>query len=150
MKIEKSLSVPTSVDELWDLLMDIPRVGSCFPGVVQVTSLDDGRYQGNMRIRVGPVSLNLAGTISLIEQDWERLRASLRVEGSDRRLGASVNGTVSMELTQLSPRETELAIVTDVSFLGKLGELGQPVLRRKVDSVVQGFAKNLLREVTSP
>ena len=150
MKIEKSLSVPTSLDELWDLLMDIPRVGSCFPGVGQVTSLDDGRYQGNMRIRVGPVSLNLAGTISLIEQDWERRLASLRVEGSDRRLGASVNGTVSMELKQLSPRETELAVVTDVSFLGKLGELGQPVLRRKVDEVVQEFAKNLLREVTSP
>ena len=96
MKIEKSLSVPTSVDELWDLLMDIPRVGRCLPGVVQVTALDDGKFQGEMRIRVGPVSLNIAGTISLVEQDRERRRASLRVEGSDRRLGALVKGTISM------------------------------------------------------
>ncbi len=150
MKIEKSLSVPTSVDELWDLLMDIPRVGRCFPGVGQVTSLDDRSFQGEMQIRVGPVSLNMAGTISLIEQDRELRRASLRVEGSDRRLGASVQGTVSMELKEVSPQETELLVVPDVSFLGKLGELGQPALRRKVDSVAQEFAKNLLGEVTTP
>ena len=32
MKIERRLVVPTGRSKLWDLLMDVARVGRCFPG----------------------------------------------------------------------------------------------------------------------
>ena len=91
MKFERSLVVPVGREKLWDLVMDVVRVGKCFPGVEQVTAQDDQRYEGMMRVRVGPVTLNMAGTILVLEQDRERWHASMRLEGhgpQDRRLCA--------------------------------------------------------------
>ena len=149
MKLEQRLVIPTSQDKLWDLLIDVARVGRCFPGVDQVTAIDDESYRGQMRVRIGPVSLTLAGTIVVLERDKERWRASLRLDGADRRIGGGVHGTMYMDLRELSQNETELVITSDVSFLGKLGELGHTVIRRKADSVIQEFVRNLTREAAS-
>ena len=149
MKMERRLAVPASRGKLWDLLMDTVRVGRCFPGVQEVTAEDDKTYKALMRVRVGPVSLNIAGTMIVLEQDKDRWHASLRVEGSDRRVGGAIHGTIDMDLSETSQDETELLITSDVSFLGKLGELGQPVIRRKADSVMEEFARNLRQEATS-
>ena len=149
MKMEHRLVLPASRDKLWDLLLDVARVGQCFPGVEEVTAQDDQTYKGLMRVRVGPVSLNMAGTIVVLEQDKDRWHASLRIEGSERRVGGSVQGTMDMDLAEISQGETELLITSNVSFLGKLGELGQPVIRRKADSVVQEFTRNLMQAADS-
>ena len=146
MKLEQRLVVPTSRSNLWDLLMDMARVGRCFPGVEQVTAVDDQTYQGEMRVRVGPVSLNMSGTILVLERDKDSWHASMRLDGVARRIGGAVHATMEMDLKELTPDETELIIASDVSFLGKLGELGQPVIRSKADSVLQEFARNLSRE----
>ena len=146
MKLEQRLVVPTSRGNLWDLLMDMARVGRCFPGVEQVTAVDDQTYQGAMRVRVGPVGFNMSGTILVLERDKDRWHASLRLDGVDRRIGGAVHANMEMDLNELTPEETELIIASDVSFLGKLGELGQPVIRSKADSVIQEFARNLSRE----
>ena len=149
MKLQQRVVVSTNRSNLWDLLMDVERVGRCFPGVEQVTTQDNQTYQSAMRVRVGPVSLNVAGTLVVVERDRDRWRASLRLQGADRRVGGAVHATVVMDLTELSPEETELAITSDVSFLGKLGELGQPVIQRKTNSVFQEFASNLKREAAA-
>ena len=146
MKIEKTLVVPAQRKAVWDLLMDLSRVGRSFPGVEELEPLDDGSYRGTMKVRVGPVSLRIAGTIQVVERDREAWRASMRLEGGDRRVGGGVRGTLNLSLNEVSPNETEVAISSDVTFMGKLGELGQTVIRRKADSVIEDFASNLARE----
>ncbi len=146
MKIEKTLVVPAQRKAVWDLLMDLSRVGRSFPGVEELEPLDDGSYRGTMKVRVGPVSLRIAGTIQVVERDQEAWRASMRLEGGDRRVGGGVRGTLNLSLNEVSPNETEVAISSDVTFMGKLGELGQTVIRRKADSVIEDFASNLARE----
>ena len=38
---------------------------------------------------------------------------------------------------------TDVVVETDLSVLGKIGEFGQPVIRRKADALMQAFAANL-------
>ncbi len=149
MKFEQSIMVPTSRSKLWDLLMDVARLGRCFPGVEQVTSQDGQNYQGAMKVRVGPVRLTVEGTIVVLDRDQDRWHASLRLEGSDRRVGGGVRGTLDMDLQEVSTEETELVIHSEMSFMGKLGELGQTVVRRKADKVIQEFARNLKQDAAS-
>lgn len=149
MKLEQRLVVPATRDKLWDLLMDMPRVGRCFPGVEQVTRVDDHNYQGVVRVRVGPVTLNMSGTIQVLEQDNDRWHASLLLDGAERRVGGAVHAAMQMDLIELAQGDTELVITSDISFLGKLGELGQPVIRKKADSIIQEFASNLRQAVAS-
>jgi carbon monoxide dehydrogenase subunit G len=105
--------------------------------------VDQDNYQGTMRVRVGPATLNFSGTILVIERDRDRWHAAMRLDGADRRVGGAVHAAMTMDLVEAAPQETELVIASDISFLGKLGELGQPVIRRKADSVIQEFARNL-------
>jgi carbon monoxide dehydrogenase subunit G len=149
MKMEQRLVVPTGRAKMWDLLMDLARVGRCFPGVEQVTAQDDRTYQGVMKVRVGPVSINIAGKIVVLEQDRDRWHASLSLDGADRKVGGAVHGIMDLDLNEISPQETELMVSSEVSFMGKLGELGQPLIRKKADSVIQEFARNLSQEAAS-
>ena len=50
---------------------------------------------------------------------------------------------MSMKLTAKSADETELEIVADTTFMGRLGELGQPIIRRKARNTLEEFAQNL-------
>ena len=69
------------------------------------------------------------------------------MEASDRRVGGGVKTEMLMQLTARSPTETELVIETDTTFMGRLGELGQPLIRRKAQSTIEEFAWNLSREL---
>ena len=147
MKLENRCLVPASVDRAWALLLDIPQVAPCIPGVQDVEADGENRFTAVMQVRVGPVRLNFSGTINVLEQDKEKGEAHFRVEAADRKVGGSIRADMTMQLTLVSPEESELVIVTDTVFMGKIGELGQPIIRRKANSTLEDFAKNLAKQV---
>jgi carbon monoxide dehydrogenase subunit G len=48
-----------------------------------------------------------------------------------------------MRLSELDPNQTELIVTTEAQVMGKLGEFGQPVMRKKADSMMQEFSRNI-------
>jgi carbon monoxide dehydrogenase subunit G len=134
--------VPVARERLWDLLMDVPTVGRCVPGVESIEAVDGQQYRGRLGVRIGPIRLSLAGTMVLEEQDRAAWSARMRAEASDRRLGGGIR--VRMSLT-LVPADggTRLSIATDLAVLGKIGEFGQPVIKKKADALLEEFARNL-------
>ncbi len=44
---------------------------------------------------------------------------------------------------------TELHVTTDVAILGRIGELGQPLIARQADKVLAGFAECLRAAVAA-
>ncbi|MEE3004843.1 MAG: SRPBCC domain-containing protein [Chloroflexota bacterium] len=135
------------MDKAWALLLDIPQVAPCIPGVQDVESDGENQFKAVMQVRVGPVRLNFSGTINILEQDREKGEAHFRVEAADRKVGGSIRADMTMQLNELSADESELVIVTDTVFMGKIGELGQPIIRRKAKSTLEDFAKNLAKQV---
>ncbi|MCH8055988.1 MAG: SRPBCC family protein [Deltaproteobacteria bacterium] len=147
MKFTQRAVIPVAREPLWDFLMDVPKVACSLPGVESVKQIDDSTYQGTLKIRVGPISLTLQGKIILEQRDRENWRATMRAEASDRMAAGAVKGKTSMELREISPEETELLVETDVSILGKIGEFGQPIIRRKADAMLQEFVKNIKKQL---
>ena len=93
------------------------------------------------------MGLTLSGTVTVLEREQDSGRARFLVQASDRRVGGGVKTEMSLQLSAISQEETELAIETDTTFMGRLGELGQPVIRRKAQSTIEEFARNLAREL---
>ena len=149
MKLENRCLVPASVDKTWALLLDIPQAAPCIPGVQDVISDGENRFKAVMQVRIGPVRLNFSGTISVVEQDKEKGEARFHIEAADRRVGGSIRADLTMQITSISPEETEMLIVSDTVFMGKIGELGQPIIRRKANSTLQDFARNLAKQAQS-
>ena len=150
MKLENRCLVPADRGTTWALVMDIPRVATCVPGIENVTVEEADRFQAVMKVRVGPISLNLAGTIQVLERDEDKGEAHFLVEASDRRVGGAVRTNITMQLDAQADNQTELLIVSDTNFMGRLGELGQPIIRRKANTTMQDFARNLAQRVSNP
>ena len=149
MKLQNTCVVPAGVPETWDFLMDVPSAAKCVPGVTEAVSDGDGCYRGALRAKVGPMSITLSGTVTVREQSQEEGRAIFLVEAADRRLGGGVKTEMQVQLTAAPSGGTELAIDTDTTFMGRLGELGQPVIRRKAQATIEEFARNLARELSA-
>jgi uncharacterized protein len=150
VRLENRCLVPAPLDQTWAVITDIPRAAACVPGVRDVTPQEEGGFEAAMQVRVGPISLNLTGIIQVLEQDPDQGEARFLVEASDRRVGGGVRTHITMRLTPQADGQTELAIDSDTTFMGRLGELGQPIIRRKANTTMQEFARNLAREVEIP
>ena len=142
MTFTQACVVPVERERLWNFLMDVPAVGRCVPGIQTIEAVDGRAYHGTLRVAVGPVRLALDGGITVEEQDQQAWRARMRAEANDRRLGGGIRARLSLALT---PAEggTRLQIETDLAVLGKIGEFGQSIIRRKADTLLEEFARNL-------
>jgi hypothetical protein len=148
VKFNQRAVVPVARQPLWEFLMDVPRVAQSLPGVEKVEPLDDVTYHGVLKVRVGPISLNLQGKITVEERDQSNWRAALKAEASDRMAAGAVKGRTSMQLKEIGPQETELLVDTDVNILGKIGEFGQPIIRKKADQMLREFVENIKKQLT--
>ena len=149
MELENHCLIPADRETTWALIMDIPKAASAVPGLQNLTPEGEDRYVGTIQVRMGPIRLNLAGSVQLLEQDQEKGEAALLVEASDRRMGGSVRTNLKIKLVPQGDSQTELAINSDTTFMGKLGELGQPIIRRKASSTIEEFASNLTRLIST-
>jgi hypothetical protein len=134
--------LPVERERLWHFLMDVPRVARCVPGVETVEAADEGGYKGRLGVRIGPIRLSLDGTVAVEEQDPAAWRARMRADANDRRLGGGIRARMRLSLVP-ADGGTRLQIETDLTVLGKIGEFGQPVIRKKADAILEEFARNL-------
>jgi carbon monoxide dehydrogenase subunit G len=134
--------IPVDRPRLWDFLMDVPKVGRCVPGVDAVEAVDGNAYRGGLKVQVGPIRLSLEGTITVEEQDRDAWHARMRAEAHDRRLGGGIRARMGLTLAPVEAG-TRVQIDTDLAVLGKIGEFGQPFIKKKADALLEEFARNL-------
>jgi len=149
MNFEHSATIAAPKDKVWDFLMDVPRVSQCVPGVQDVKPLDADNYEGTLRVRVGPISLSLTGKISMEEKDQAAGKASMTAQATDRKVGGGVQAKMGMQVDELGPQESKLTISTDANVMGKIGEFGQPVIRKKAEQMMAEFTENVKKAVTA-
>jgi len=131
VKLEHRVAVDAPRAKVWAVLMDLPVAARCVPGTREVA----------------PVKLALGGTVAIESRNEAAGTARLRADAEDRRLGGSVRALVDLALSGDAP--TELRITTDVAILGRIGELGQPLIARQAEKVLAGFAECLRATVAS-
>ncbi len=146
MKFDYDVAIDAPQDLVWELLSDIPRASELMPGVQDVVLQPDGTYTGTVRIRVGPIGFNLAGSVA-VEEDRVAGTWSMKSQAQDPRIGGGVTSTVDTIITEPSPGSTRMQLSADVQFSGRLGQLGQPLIKKKADSMVKEFTENLKKAV---
>jgi carbon monoxide dehydrogenase subunit G len=147
MIIDQQMTIAAPPERVWAFMLDIPSVARCVPGVVSVTEGEDGSYVGALKVKVGPIAATLEGRVRLVEADEGTRQARMAVEAADKRLRSAVNARMSMQLEPLADGGTKVEMHTDASVMGKLGEFGQAVIKRKANQIVEEFARNMTREL---
>ena len=142
MTFAQECVIPVEPERLWDFLMEFPSVALCVPGVEAIEAVDARAYRGTLRVQVGPIRLALQGTVTVEEQDRGAWRARMRAEANDRRMGGGIRARMNLTLVP-GQGGTRVHIETDLAVLGKIGEFGQPVIKKKADTLLAEFARNL-------
>ena len=149
MKFEQTVDLDADPQRVWDFVMDVPSVAKCIPGCEGVEKIGDDRYKAIVKVKVGPIGLSLASEISIVARDEAAKTASLMVDSADKRVGGAVKATMAMKL---SPQGTgtRLHVETDANVMGRIGDFGQPVIRKKADQTLQEVAANLRSALATP
>jgi carbon monoxide dehydrogenase subunit G len=147
MKFTQSCTITADRQTVWDFLMNMQNVANCLAGVQELTPIDADTYAGTLRVRVGPVSLTFQGTIRVETRDREQWHGAVRAEARDHKLGGGVQAHMDMNLIEKSPAETEMQVALETHILGKIGEFGQPVIRKKTATMLQDFATQVSKQL---
>jgi uncharacterized protein len=146
VKLDHRISIDAPRARVWAALMDLPAAARCVPGARDIAAEGEA-VRGVLDVRVGPVKLALAGTIAIESRDEANGTARLRADAEDARLGGAVRAFVDLAVSGDGP--TELRVSSDVAILGRIGELGQPLIARQADKVLAGFAECLRAAVAA-
>ena len=150
MIVDQTVAVAVNPDVAWAVLMDIPTVAQCVPGVESVTHAGGTTWAGVIGVKVGPIGVRLEGQVTVAERDDAARTARFDIEATDRRIRGAVNAKTTLSLRELPDGTTELVMHTDASILGKLGQFGQAVMKKKSDQLLGEFARCLSAKLAAP
>lgn len=144
LKFLEELTLNASIDEVWKLLRDTPRLTGLLPGVENVAALNETGAEGyaaHVSEKVGPFKL----TMNLEVRVTETVEASLlkaSIKGVDSMSLTRVTGTMQIALGPASAG-TQMRFEASIEVLGKLATLGAAPIRRRTTQAFAEFAHNI-------
>ena len=137
MEIHETFRLDAPRDQVAAVLVDVPVVAECVPGVQDVTQQADGSWSAVLAAQLGPIKARFAGSIAVDDSDApEKLRA--KGSGSDRGTGSQAQVSMEATLTE-DAGGTTVIIVADVVIRGRLGQFGTGIIRATAQEMTKVF-----------
>lgn len=147
MLIENEFRVPAPADRLWEYLLDVQRIAPCVPGAELTEVVDDRTFKGMVAMKLGPVSLSFAGTVTVQERDDAAHRVVLHAKGLEQK----GKGAANVFLTAwLEPGDdfTTVSMRSDITLTGMVAQVSRGLLPDVSAKLTQQFADRLLESMS--
>jgi carbon monoxide dehydrogenase subunit G len=148
LTFENEFVVAAPVEPTWRTLLDLPRVARCLPGATIEPVSEDGTYQGSMRVKVGPVTMDYKGVARLTEVDEGAHLAVFTVQGKEVRGQGSASATIRNRLAE-EGESTRVLVETELSVTGRPAQFGRGIMQDVAASMLVDFAKSLSEMMTA-
>ena len=141
MKFAGEITVKAKRDAVFAALSDVNVFASLIDGVSNLTPLDDKRYDAVLETKVAYMSFKFKVTVELT-----RITApdeiAAKIEGAPLGLVGRLTAATVTRFIEAGD-ETRIQYEMDTTLTGKLGSIGQPVMKAKAREMEKQFAKNL-------
>ncbi|MCI0634520.1 MAG: SRPBCC family protein [Actinobacteria bacterium] len=139
MEIENEFTVQTPPEPLWAYLLDVERVAPCMPGAELTETVDDHTWKGKMNMKLGPVSLSFAGTVTMQERDETAKRVVLVAKGMEAKGKGAANASIT---SWLEPGDgaTTVKMKADIHMTGTVAQMSRGLLPEVSRKLTQQFA----------
>ena len=147
MILEGKIDLGVPIADAWDFLNNIDKFTACLPGIEEVKQIDDKTFEGTLAATVGPISGKFSFRSTILEsQPPERM--VVRTDGTDSVTKSNVTADMTVGLTKVSEKSTEMSYKAEVTINGRLAIVGEMVLRATATLVLQEFARRLNKGLT--
>ena len=142
MRLSNSFTIARPVPEVYEAFLDVERIAACMPGSRLLGQPEAGTYEGEVKVKVGPLSVAYSGRIAVLEADEDRRRLTMRAKGREQHGAGDASAHVVAVLTEYADG-TQVQIDTDLDVRGKVAQFGRGVLGEVTEGIVQSFAANV-------
>ena len=132
MRIEGQYTFDGPREILWELVRDPKVLSTCLPGTQSMRQVGEHEYEGEIGIRVGPISGSFAGQLS-VTNEVPPASCTLTVEGKGK--VGFLKGVGNIDMTDQGQGKTLMKYTGEVQIGGKVASVGQ----RLFDSVSRGM-----------
>jgi carbon-monoxide dehydrogenase small subunit len=139
----ESFQVPYSRDRVWQLFADLDRVVRCMPGARLSKQPSDGRAEGEMKVKLGPIVSTFVGALD-IERDDTRFTGLIRGAGRDLQSGSGVRAIISYQVQESANASSQVLVSVKFMLTGALAHFGRLGLVKDVaNHLTRIFSDNL-------
>ncbi|HEX4087098.1 MAG TPA: SRPBCC family protein [Trebonia sp.] len=143
IELDNSFTVPVPPEQAWDVLLDVERIAPCMPGA-SVTSVEGDEIEGQVKVKLGPLSLTYKGTAKFTDKDQASRTISIEATGKETRGSGTASAAVQANLQPGDGAGTTLvSIHTSLNVTGKPAQFGRSLLPEVSGKLIQQFATNL-------
>ena len=142
MEMNNSFEVGCPIAEAWSVLTDVERIAPCLPGA-KLTGSDGSKFNGLVKVKVGPITAQYRGTAEFIERDDDSHRAVISAKGRDTRGAGNASATIAAHLTEVDANSTMVSVSTKLMITGKVAQFGRGVMADVSAKLMGQFADNL-------
>ena len=144
MALDTSGEITVAVDRptAFAIVRDPVRLARCIPGCTELCEVGPDRYTAVLMSRVAFMTLSFKVIIDVAKIE-PPATLEAKITGDAVGLSGHVVATARMDLAETADHHTTIRYATEVGLTGKLGSLGQPVLRAKAKEMERQFAERL-------
>ena len=144
MALQTSGQVRVDVDRAtaFAFVGDPVRLAQCIPGCGDLGELSPGRYSAVLTNEVAFLTLSFKVIVEVVKVEPPST-IEAKITGEAIGLVGRVAASAGLLLSEAAPNQTDIRYTANVGLTGKLGGLGEPVLRAKSAAVAREFGVNL-------
>jgi len=145
IELDNSFTVPVPPERAWDVLLDVERIAPCMPGASVLSISDDGNeIEGQVKVKLGPLSLSYKGTAKFTDKDQANSRIAIEATGKETRGAGTASANVQAVLKPGDATgSTLVSIHTSLNVTGRPAQFGRSLLPEVSGKLIAQFASNL-------
>jgi carbon monoxide dehydrogenase subunit G len=130
---------------VWELLQDPVVLAKALPGTERLTLTSADRFEGVMKVSVGPVTAAKFDVVVTLTDKLPPQRFHMQIEGKGG-VGFT-RGTASVELAEQPENRTLMTYNSDVQVGGKIASVGQRLIESVGKMMMRQALDALAREL---
>jgi carbon monoxide dehydrogenase subunit G len=138
LELTNEFAVPVPLERAWAVLLDVEKVAPCMPGAT-LTSFDGEAFEGNVKVKLGPVSLTYGGKGRFVTRDESTHTAVIEASGKDTRGRGTAGATVTASLHP-NGEGTLVKVTTDLKVTGPPAQFGRGMIADVSKRLIDQFA----------
>ena len=142
MNVEGEISVAAPREQVFDRLSDACFFASCIEGVQDLTEIDATHYSALFATKIAYMRFNFKVNVEMTKASRPEV-IEAKVEGTPMGVVGRLTATASTQFTERGD-ETGIHYLINATLTGKLGSIGEPVLRAKAKEMEKQFVQRLL------
>jgi len=138
VELDHSFTSGKPIEETWEAILDLDRLIPCVEGGSVVERLGPDSVKGQIKVKMGAMSMTFTGTLEIVEQDAAAHRAVLSVKSREAGGQGHANATIVFQL-----HDGGGTVQTHAQITGKAASMGEGVVAGVLDGLVTDFTGKL-------